>query len=446
MVTLADVFRQFADDYLSRHGASVLPSHRRAIADILACRTHALGGHLWRCNHCSSEVYSYHSCKNRSCPRCHKDQTERWIAAREAELLACPYFHVTVTVPAELREVLRANQRDGHAALMKATAEAIIELARDRRHVGGTVGVMAVLHTWTQQLVYHPHVHCLVTGGGVSDDGRDWYPARDNFLVPTRPLAVLVRAKMRAALAKRRPDLVLPKAAWRKPWVIHCTAWGDGAEAVLRYLARYVFRVAITEGRIVGLDDDGVTIRHKHRASGRGTQRASAAMNSCAASCNTCCRKGCTRSATQGWHHSRRDHAARAPSALGARSLGSPRTKAGGCQSRRYGERLFRSIAVLGAAPLPVLQGWPPRLCAQALPQTGTWTMTRWNERQRLRLRVPVTPRIVAAHTLPFSGAPARIGCDASAITRPNHRARHYCTAAQPRAPRQTASRACAAT
>ena len=127
MVALADVFRRFADDYLSRHGASVLPSHRRAIADILACRTHAFGGHLWRCNHCSSEVYSYHSCKNRSCPRCHKDQTERWIAAREVELLACPYFHVTVTVPAQLREVLRANQRDGYAALMKATAEAVIE-------------------------------------------------------------------------------------------------------------------------------------------------------------------------------------------------------------------------------------------------------------------------------------------------------------------------------
>ena len=157
----------------------MLPSHRRAIADILACRTHALGGHLWRCNHCSTEVYSYHSCKNRSCPRCHKDQTERWIAAREAELLACPYFHVTITVPGELREALRANQRDGYAALMKATAEAIIELARDRRHVGGTVGMMAVLHTWTQQLFYHPHVHCLVTGGGVSDDRLHWHPDRD---------------------------------------------------------------------------------------------------------------------------------------------------------------------------------------------------------------------------------------------------------------------------
>ena len=297
MIALADVFRRFADDYLSQHGTSVLPSHQRAIADILACRTDALGGHLWRCNHCSTEVYSYHSCKNRSCPRCHKDQTERWLSARKLEMLPCRYFHVTVTVPAQLREVLRANQRDGYAALMKATAEAVIELARDRRHVGGTVGVMAVLHTWTQQLVYHPHVHCLITGGGVSDDGRDWHPARDNFLIPTRPLAVLVRAKMRAALAKRRPDLVLPKADWRKPWVIHCTAWGDGAEAVLRYLARYVFRVAITEGRIVRLDDDGATsIAHR----GAGTQRASTATSSCAASCNTCCRKGCTRSVTQG--------------------------------------------------------------------------------------------------------------------------------------------------
>src|SRR5207248_442875 len=177
-------------------------------------------------------------------------------------------------------------------------AEAIIELARDRRHVGGTVGVMAVLHTWTQQLIYHPHVHCLVTGGGVSDDGRDWHPARDHFLIPPRPLAGLARGKMRPALANP------PRS---------------------------------------------------------------------------CCAR---------------------PSGLGARSVGSTRTEAGGRRSRRYGERLFRSIAVLAAAPLPVLQGRPPRVCAQAIPQTGTWTMTRWNERQRLRLRVPVTPRIAAAHTL----------------------------------------------
>ena len=269
MITVGDVFRRFADDYSRAHGASLLPSHGRAIADILACRTERLGGHRWRCTHCSANVYSYHSCRNRSCPTCHRDQTERWLAARKAELLACPYFHVTVTVPAELRDVLRANQRDGYSALMQATAEAIVELARDRRHVGGTVGVLAVLHTWTQQLVYHPHVHCLVTGGGVSDDGRDWHPARPDYLFPTKALAELVRGKLKAALAKRRPDLVVPETVWRKPWVAHCAAWGDGAEAVLEYLARYVFRVAITNNRIVGLDDTGVTIRHKERASGR---------------------------------------------------------------------------------------------------------------------------------------------------------------------------------
>jgi hypothetical protein len=269
MIEIADVFRRFADDYLSAHGATILPSHRRAIADILACRTEALGGHLWRCDHCSAEVYSYHSCKNRSCPKCHADQTERWLAARKAEVLPCPYFHVTITVPDELREALRANQRDGYGLLMKAAAEAIIELARDRRYVGGTVGILAVLHTWTQQLLYHPHVHCLVTGGGVSDDGRDWHPPRNGFLVPERALAKLVRGKLMTMLAKRRPDLVLPKAVWAKPWVVHCTAWGEGDEAVLHYLARYVFRVAITNSRIVGLDESGVTLRHKHRASNR---------------------------------------------------------------------------------------------------------------------------------------------------------------------------------
>ena len=169
MITLGDVFRRFADDYCKAHGSRLLPSHGRAIADILACRTPLLGGHRWRCNHCSAEVHSYHSCKNRSCPTCHRDETERWLAKRRAELLPCHYFHVTVTVPSELRDVLRANQKDGYAALMQASAESIVELARDRRYVGGTVGVLAVLHTWTQQLVYHPHVHCLVTGGGVSD-------------------------------------------------------------------------------------------------------------------------------------------------------------------------------------------------------------------------------------------------------------------------------------
>ena len=160
MVELADVFRRFADGYLSAYGATMPSWHRRAIEDIMACRTQALGGQVWRCDACEQEVFSYHSCRNRACPKCHAEQTQEWLEARRAEMLPCDYFHVTVTVPSELRALMRANQRDGYGLLMKASADAIIELARDRRYVGGTVGVLAVLHTWTQQLVHHPHAHC----------------------------------------------------------------------------------------------------------------------------------------------------------------------------------------------------------------------------------------------------------------------------------------------
>jgi hypothetical protein len=156
VIEVADIFRRFADPYMAAHGAAMLPSHRRAISDILACRTEVLGGHLWRCDHCPHEVFSYHSCKNRSCCKCHTHDTERWLEARKLEMLPCHYFHVTVTVPEQLRHVLRANQQDGYALLMKAAAQAIIDIARDPRFVGGTVGVLAVLHTWTQQLHYHP--------------------------------------------------------------------------------------------------------------------------------------------------------------------------------------------------------------------------------------------------------------------------------------------------
>jgi hypothetical protein len=270
VVELADIFRRFADGYLAAYGAAMPTSHRRAIDAIMACRTPELGGHLWRCDACSHEVFSYHSCKNRSCPKCHTKQTQAWLEARQAEMLPTDYYHVTVTVPQELRELLRANQRDGYAVLMKAAAEAIIELARDRRFVGGTVGVLAVLHTWTQQLSYHPHVHCLVTGGGVSADGRDWYPAaRKGYLFPERALAKLVRGKLKALLAKRRPDLIAPAAAWKKSWVVQITPWGAGADGVLRYLARYVHRVAITNSRIVAFDERSVTIRYKERKSSR---------------------------------------------------------------------------------------------------------------------------------------------------------------------------------
>jgi len=268
MIEVADVFRRFAAGYLSAHGASMLPSHQRAIEDILNCRTAALGGQVWRCDTCDTEMFSYHSCGNRSCPKCHTAQTQKWLEHRQAEMLPVPYFHITVTVPAELREVLRANQRDGYGVLMQATAAAIIELARDPRYVGGTVAVLAVLHTWTRQLNLHPHVHCLVSGGGISADATAWHPARRKFLLPIKALAKLVRGKFRALLRRKCPDLAIPEAVWCRPWILHVTAWGNGEQAVLDYLARYVFRIALTNARIVGLDEETVTIQYKDRKTG----------------------------------------------------------------------------------------------------------------------------------------------------------------------------------
>ena len=269
MIVVADVFRRFAADYLDAHGAAMPPSHRRAIEDILDCRTAALGGQVWRCDTCGAEVFSYHSCRNRSCPKCHTEQTQEWLGARQAELLPVPYFHITVTVPAELRAVLRAHQRDGYAVLMQAVAGAIIELARDPRFVGGTVAVLAVLHTWDQQMNFHPHVHCLVSGGGVSEDGTTWHPARRRFLLPIKALARKVRGMFRALWQRRCPGVAVLEVVWRKDWIAHVTAWGQDEPAVLAYLARYVFRIAITNARIVGLDAAGVTIAYRDRKTGR---------------------------------------------------------------------------------------------------------------------------------------------------------------------------------
>jgi Putative transposase/Transposase zinc-binding domain len=269
MIEVAEVFHRFAADYLHAHGAAMPPSHRRAIQDILACRTAALGGQVWCCDECGAEVFSYHSCGNRSCPKCHTAQTQDWLDARQAELLPVPYFHITVTVPAELRPLLRAHQRDGYAVLMQAVAGAIIELARDPRFVGGTVAVLAVLHTWDQQMNFHPHVHCLVSGGGISEDGTSWHPAQRRFLLPVKALTRKVRGKFRALWQRRCPGVAAPEVVWRKDWIAHVTAWGQGEQAVLDYLARYVFRIAITNARITGLDDGGVTISYRDRKSGR---------------------------------------------------------------------------------------------------------------------------------------------------------------------------------
>ena len=269
MVDLQAVFNRFAESYLAAHGATMPPSHRRAITDILACRTPALGGQVWGCNRCGSEIHVHHSCRNRSCPTCHGDQTRTWLNRRQAEMLPVPYFHVTVTLPKEFHALIRRRQREGYGALMNAAAKAIIDLGRDPRWLGGTVGVLAVLHSWTQRLDYHPHVHCLVTAGGLSREGTTWHHADPTFLFPKAALAKRVARLFRDALKTFTPGAKLPSRVWDQRWVVHIQPWGQGEDAVLDYLACYAFRIAITNRRLTTLDQASVTFRYKDRKARR---------------------------------------------------------------------------------------------------------------------------------------------------------------------------------
>lgn len=264
---VADVFRQFSPSYLQAFGKGMLTSHKRVIKDIIACRTPILGGKRYQCGDCGETFYAYHGCGNRSCPACHTSQTKQWLEARSVELLPCPYFHVTVTVPSELRSSIRSHQRTCYSLLMKASAQAVLELCADKRYLGGVPALLSVLHTWTASMHYHPHVHLLVSGCGVSKQDGTWSHAKDKFLIPVRALSRLVRGKFMALLKKKHPDLeaAIAKEAWKQDWVTWCKLWGKGEKAVLEYLARYVHRVAITNGRIVSMDEKNVTFRYKDR-------------------------------------------------------------------------------------------------------------------------------------------------------------------------------------
>ena len=167
MPELAEVFARYGPAYLNRYGPAMLPSHRRAMQDILHCRTEAMGGQVFCCQHCGRTHYVYHSCRNRSCPKCHHQQTQAWLAQRRRELLPVSYFHLVFTVPRELHACLRSRQSELYGVLMQAAAQATLKLAADPHYVGGLAGMLCVLHTWGRTLSYHPHIHCLVTGGGL---------------------------------------------------------------------------------------------------------------------------------------------------------------------------------------------------------------------------------------------------------------------------------------
>jgi hypothetical protein len=267
MPTIADIFRLHGPEYVEAFGPAMLPSHRRAVHDFIDCRTAALGGEIYRCTDCQSEHYVYHSCRNRCCPTCGGDAGEAWLNDRRGEMLQAEYFHVVFTLPAELRRIVRGNQKPLYGVLMAAAAEALMKLAANDKTLGGQIGVMAVLHTWSRTLEYHPHVHCLVPGGALAGDL--WRPARTGFLLPVKPLSKVFRGIFMAAAAKALPHVAIPKTVWDADWVVYCKPVVQGPDAVLQYLGRYVHRGAIANSRIVSLHDGQVAFRYQKSGSRR---------------------------------------------------------------------------------------------------------------------------------------------------------------------------------
>ena len=266
-VELADVVRRFASKYTSQYGPTMMPSQKRALSDIAACCTREMGGRLHRCDDCQQTFWHYYCCRNRACPKCHGSQARQWLEKRQAELLPCDYFHAVVTVPRELHGVFRRHQKLMYGLLMQVAAEAMKELCAQKRRLGALPGILAVLHTWNGRLGYHPHVHMLITGGGITTDGQHWEPARGEFLVPVGVLSRKIAAKFHEALKAKAPALFAgtPKSVWRREWVSFIKHYGHGNDAVLNYLSRYVFRTAISNARILGMDQTHVTFRFKDR-------------------------------------------------------------------------------------------------------------------------------------------------------------------------------------
>ena len=256
MLEVAEIIRLHGAAYLARFADRILPSHRRALRDLDACRTPALGGHVHQCDHCGQQVYAFHSCRNRHCPQCHRDQTERWLTAQRARLLPCAYYLLTFTLPDQLRPLARSHQKIVYGLLMKSAAAALLSLARDARYVGGRLGCLAVLHTWTRDLRYHPHVHLLVTAGGLSADGTAWIAPKDgNYLVPVHALSQIFRAKICAALSHAGLLDQVPRALWTKPWVVHCQHAGAARKSSTTWAATFSVSpspIAVSNGSRTG--------------------------------------------------------------------------------------------------------------------------------------------------------------------------------------------------
>jgi Putative transposase/Transposase zinc-binding domain len=276
--TVAEVIRSCKAEFMERYGSGLTPEQRRALNDLTACRTAALGGHVLECSECGHQQIAYNSCGNRHCPTCQATAAARWLEARAAELLPVPYFHIVFTLPDVLDPIALANPRVVYDLLLRSAALTLLEVAANPDHLGAQAGLLAVLHTWGQNLHFHPHVHCVVPGGGLSPDGAHWIDSPHSFFLPDRILSRVFRGKFLAGLrtAFTKGELRLPadaferllSAAVRSDWVVKTKPPFAGPEVVLKYLARYTHRVAITNGRLLDFEDGRVRIRYKDYAHG----------------------------------------------------------------------------------------------------------------------------------------------------------------------------------
>lgn len=228
---------------------------------IASCRTPELGGQKWLCRKCGKVHYSYHSCRDRHCPKCQNDRIDEWLEKQFDLLLPVPYFMATVTVPEGLRRSCRSHQKRFYHLLFKVSSESLMLLAKDKRFLGADIGMMGVLQTWTRQLVYHPHIHFLIPGGGIKNEC--WKYSKPDFLMHVKPLSRLIRRMFRQMLKENLFNLV-PASVWRQEWVCHIEPVGNG-EAVLKYLAPYVYRVAISDRNILKVENGMVTFRYKEQ-------------------------------------------------------------------------------------------------------------------------------------------------------------------------------------
>ncbi|MGV7927424.1 MAG: IS91 family transposase [Spirochaetota bacterium] len=271
-----DIFTRFGPHYRDIRGITLSGRHYRVMRAIESCRTEALGGHTDRCDRCGKLRVSYNSCRDRHCPKCQFLKREQWLEERQKDMLPIHYFHVVFTLPDILNPLVLRNQKVVYDLLFRSAAESLLELSGDPRHLGADVGFLSILHTWGQNLMDHPHLHCIVTGGGLARGGTTWRMTRRSFFLPVRALSRLFRGKFLDYLAacRKRGDLVFPgktadlacehvfqsflRRLRRKEWVVYLKAPFKNARTVFGYLSRYTHRVAISNSRIVRIDNDTV--------------------------------------------------------------------------------------------------------------------------------------------------------------------------------------------